>query len=50
MIKALIFDFDGTIADSIDVLVETIAEVVPGITRDFLTREESVYLLDSKTI
>lgn len=48
MHKTFIFDFDGTIADSIDVLVETISEVVPGVTRDFLTREEAVYLLDSK--
>lgn len=48
MSKTLVFDFDGTIADSIEVLVKTIAEVVPGVTKDFLTREEAVYLLDSK--
>ena len=48
MRKTLIFDFDGTIADSIPQLIETIAEIVPGTTREFLEREESVYLLDSK--
>lgn len=34
MNKVLIFDFDGTIANSSDVIIEVIAEFVPGFTRE----------------
>lgn len=39
-----IFDFDGTIADSIDIIIDSINEVVPGITRLDLAKEEAAFL------
>lgn len=46
MTKVLIFDFDGTIAKSSDLIISIIAEYVPGFTRDSYLKAMKQYYED----
>ena len=43
MEKVLIFDFDGTIADSCDLIIQIISKYIPNFTKDRYKREISTY-------